>query len=210
MVADVRVQFDRRQLRAAKRIIGDMPVRLARVKGRAIRRTTTALRTRVVRAIAEDLPVKQSDLFKRGSKRRPVIESLKRGRSMGRGSPQIIEGRIEVTGERLPLGRFTPRQLKGRGVSYKVRKQGGRTKIEDGAFLVRFSSADGLTGETKSRVAVVKRRDDGGLSELRGPSVPHAAENRPDIKAILKSEGEALLLKNMQQQLDFVLSKGRA
>lgn len=168
----------------------------ARVQHNAVRRSITTVRTRIVRAVGSDLNIKKSALYQKNNNRRPIRQSFERSGGL------ITGGRVNVTGRRIPLGRFKPTQLKS-GVSYKVQKGGARKKITDGAFKATMQSGyEGVfmrAGE--SRLPLI---------QLYGPSVPQVAENRPEVQRLMQADTEKIFLDNLRKQADGLLKRGRA
>lgn len=202
MAVSTSITFNRRQVKRVERLLRDTPEQVPVVMMRALRRTGDQVRVRVVRAVADNINVQRSKLFQRGNRRRPIQQPIRATRSR-------LEEKVTVSGARLPLGRFGARQLyvKGRTrgrrpsrVTYRIDKRGPRRSITD-AFVPKLRS--GFVG-------VFRRRPGGGLQQLYGPSIPHVAEQRPQVKALLSADAGDLLEKNVDSQLDHVLSKGRA
>ena len=159
----VDVQVDRRQVRRVERMLQAVPRGAGKVFSRAINKTATAARRKIVDAVAGELAVRKGELKKRNVKLRKA-------------SYTRWAAAIQITGKRIPLARFQAKQTR-RGVSYRIRRTGGRKTIPH-AFL---AARHGLQH--------VWRRAAGGgpsglvgrmpISPRFGPSVPVAMEGIP-------------------------------
>lgn len=186
------VSIEPTSLRRARRELANVKNGIPRAISTAVRRTTDTARSRMVKAIAADLNIKQRDLFKRGASRRPVRQRFERAGSL------ITGGVVEVTGRRIPLGRFAARQTKA-GVSYKIDRGGSRKTISS-AFIPRLDS--GYQGVFKR-----KGKDRLPIVERFGPSVPHVAAKQPAIAGLMRSDALNLLNKNLDSQVDRLLKR---
>jgi len=203
MALDVSLQINKRQQRQVQRLLASVPVGMPKVMQRALRRTGDMVRVRIVRAVAGNINIAQNKLFQRGNKQRPITQPV-------RATVSNPSERIEVSGGRLPLGRFGAKQhwRKGRSggrlrkfVSYRIDKTGGRQRVE-GAFIPDLGS--GFRGVFKR-----KGRARHPLVQLFGPSVPQVAQTRPQVMALIRTDAADLLEKNVAQQVQRVLDKGR-
>lgn len=188
---NVEITFNKRQMRDVERLLRGIPKGMPKVINRAIRRTVTSVRVQMVKAIRDDVNVKQKDIFQKGNKRRPVTETLIR---KGGG---VVGGHIEVTGRRIPLSKFGATQTK-KGVAYRIDKSGGRKKIE-GAFKATMSSSH----------EGVFRRKGRSIVQLFGPSIPHVALNQAEVVRLIKYRAGEMLKKNVDSQVEYLLSKGK-
>lgn len=192
MTLSMSAEFDRAQLRKLQRDLRGIKRGVPRAISSSIKRSTSSVRSRLVKGIASNINVRQRDLFGRG-KRRAV-----RQRTFP--SPMATTGHIEVTGRRIPLSRFSARQTK-RGTSYKIDRGGGRKMIE-GAFIARMRSG---------HVGVFSRVGGGrSITELHGPSVPHVAENEPKVRRLMRVEAGEIMEHNLASQVDRLLKRSRA
>jgi len=199
------IKVDSDQLRRLRKYGADVERQLPRYVGSAILRTVRAVRTGVVNAVFEDLNVQRQKLFQAGNRRRPIRETITRhgGHPVSGSVVADSDAGNDVVGStgrfgRIPLGRFSVTQrAKRRGVSYKIRRDGGRQQISD-AWVMRMRS--GYVG--------VFKRVDGRVVQLYGPSVGHVAERRPKIKALLAGGAADILDKNVNSQIDRLIARG--
>jgi len=186
------VSIEPTSLRRARRELANIRNGLPRAISTAVRRTTDTARSRIVKAVAKDLNIKQRDLYKRGARKRPIRQKFERAGSL------ITGGVVEVTGRRIPLGRFAARQTKA-GVSYKIDRGGSRKTITSG-FIPRLDS--GYQGvfkrKGKNRLPIVERF---------GPSVPHVAAKQPAVAGLMRFDATNLLDQNLGSQVDRLLKR---
>lgn len=192
MSVEFSVEVEKRSLRRTTAELLGVRDGMPRAISGTIKRSTNTVRSRTVRALARNLGVKNSDIYKRGASRRPV-------RQFTTPQPLADTGHIQITGKRLPLSRFKPRQT-AQGVSYKVDRR-GRRRVE-GSFLLRTSS--GHLGVFRRRGPKSRK-----LVELFGPSVPHVAQNDDTVKNIVDVQAPQILEKNLASQVDRLLSRRR-
>ncbi len=205
-MAGANIQLNPRQVRELERILGRNSVGFARAKGTAIKRTLTTVRTRTVRAITSEIAIKQKAIYERNNRRKPIVEKLERHGVGG----AVSGARIEITGRRIPLGRFSPKQHWRKGktqgrvrsaVSYKIEKNGKRKRVKEDLFLVEFAS--GFKG-----IMEREGRDRLPLKMKFGPSIPQVAEDSPAMRKLINIDAGAALEKNMGSQIDRFMRKG--
>lgn len=195
------IKIDPRQVRQVRRGYRGVQEALPKAMNRAVPAAGRKARVRVVRALRQNVNIAQSKLYQRGNRRRPVRDVVYTVNGLRGYRMTIDKGRI-------PLGRFQPRQhwrnAEGSGrvrsrVSYKVRTDGGRQKIDD-AFAIAFPS--GYEG-------IFRRVGDGRLPliELHGPSVPEVAEKDGKVREAMGAQVEADLVAEVESRLDFILSR---
>lgn len=157
---------------------------------RAINRTMGSVRTVMVRAIADDLGLKQKD----------VRDALR----MQQASLSRPEAILAAKLKRIPLSDFSatgpePSRGKGRGVSYKL--AGSRSRIQN-AFIATMSS--GHRGVFVR--AVGNRRGPGPhrsqlpIRELFGPSLGHVFAKH---QAAGIARGREVLIANLKHEIEF-------
>lgn len=153
---------------------------------RAINRTMGSVRTVMVRAIADDLGLKQKD----------VRDALRMSQaSLGR--PEAV---LAAKLKRIELIDFSatgpePSRGKGRGVSYKL--SGSRSRIPN-AFIATMSS--GHRG-----VFVRKAKARLGIRQLWGPSLGHVFAKH---KAEGIARGREVLVANLKHEIEFAAGGG--
>ena len=188
----IEVKVEPESMRRVQRELAGIRNGVPRAISGAVKRTADTARSRIVKAVAGDVNIVQRHLYERNNKRRPIRQRFIRDGSM------IIGAEINVTGARIPLGRFAARQTR-QGVSYRIDKTGGRKKITD-AFIPKLSS--GYKG-------VFMRGAGRKMIQLYGPSIPHVAENRPDVQAVLNFDASNIFQKNLDSQVDRLLRRSR-
>jgi len=179
------VQIDPKQLREIRLYLKRFPKAVAKVASRAINKTATFGRTRIVRGLARALVVKQTVL-----KARHV--------TLRRASLRRLWATITTKGRRrIPLIDFKARQTK-RGVSYKIGKN-ARGKITS-AFIASMKSGHrgvfARRGKTRLRI-----------DERFGPSVMGVFERAlHDGREIIR-EANTRLASEMERQVGVLLAK---
>lgn len=185
--------IDKAQVQSARRMLKGIRNGYPRAMRDATKRTTTTVRTRIVRAVARDVNVAQNKLYQRGNKRRPIQQSV----STANGG--AATGHVSVSKGRIPLGRFASRQhwkagkTQGRvrtRVSYRIDKGGRRATIKD-AFQIEFSS--GFVGVFAGWKSRGKRRRIKAIDQKFGPSVPGVAEGLPAVQGLIRNGAGELL-----------------
>lgn len=192
----VQVQLDERRLKRIERSLRDVPFGMEKAISRAINKVAVAARTLILRMITGQIAVTQRDLRRRSIRLRKA--------SFGK-----LFAVVSVRGGRIPLSRFGARQTR-RGVTYRIRKTGGRSRI-DGAFLATMPG--GHTG------VFLRRADEsqpGGrvrrlpIDEKFGPSVPEVFTN---IREVLSGTFERLLGERLDgevtTQVNLILTRHR-
>ncbi|MGB0768769.1 MAG: hypothetical protein ACPGYV_13795, partial [Phycisphaeraceae bacterium] len=100
-------------------------------------------------------------------------------------------------------GKRTIRGRRHAGASYRIGAQ-GRTKAQ-GLFVAEFASGK---RRVYARVGKGRKLSGDGVAERFGPSVPHAAGNRPEVQAELNTKAAERLLKEANSQLDRLIARG--
>ena len=214
MAAGIEVRVDKEQLLRLTQELEKLPRGLDTVLYRALNKVGVAARTDVVRRIAADLNVRQSELKKRNV-------------SLTRAARKRLFVLLRISGARIPLIRFRSRQMM-QGVKAKVRKAGS-AKLYPGAFqespgprrgagksgrptTMPDSSHKGVfkrTGRWKIATKghyVGKRRE--VITELRGPSVPLVMLRVRELaRAALEARLGDKLLAEVDSQARMLLEK---
>jgi len=182
------VAVNQRQWKEIRRLLADVPKAVPRVLTRSINKVGVAARTKIVRRVAAEVNVKQKDLRRRNI-------------SLVKANFRTLLERIRIIGRRIPVIRFGARQTK-RGVSYRIKRGGGRKKIA-GAFKATMDS--GHEGVFVRRGA--KRLP---IVQQYGPSVPAVVEGIDELAAaMLDREIHERLDREITTQVGLVLERRR-
>lgn len=179
---------------------------LPRARHFATRRTLTHTRTQASRIIRGDLPIRASDLYRKGDQRRRPLRQSER-----RGATGLVDGgAVRVVGPRLALGRFQAKQHYRRGrpsaVSYRLRKGRGRTRVTKDLFVATMPS--GYTG--------VFQRDRQGrrgatgrvrLVEKYGPSVAHVLERQAAGRRLIQRGVSQYYVARMEHEVNALIDR---
>ena len=202
-VMEIDISTDRAAMRRVQRALSAIKRGAPRAIHSATRTTLRNIRTVVVRSTAKDIGVPQKAVFRRGSRSNPIQEIAYREQGRWITSGEVVaesvrgeEGQAKGSGRgRIRLGRLNPRDLKRGGVSYRL---GGESRRISDAFLIEKGGFRG-----------VFRREHGRMFQLHGPSVAHAAQNRPEVRKLVNGQAAQLYEKNINSQLDRFLKKAR-
>lgn len=184
----VEIKIDEPQLRQVRQTLAGIPKAMPRVISRAINRTISPAKTAVSRGIRQEVNIKAGDLNKKIK-----VEKATFGK---------WEGRIKLSTKRIPLEDFGAKQT-AKGVSYKIKKAGGRKVISSG-FIATMAS--GHTG-------VFKRKGKTRLpiQEKFGPSIGIVFKRANRLVQKVTADAYKNLEKNIDSQIRFILSrKGQA
>jgi hypothetical protein len=201
MPVSATIQFDKAQLADAERLLADVKNGLPRAMRGAIKRTGNTIKSKTVKAITSELNLKQKDInIKEGQKAHRYG-----GVRLSIARPEGLSGRVSVTGQRIPLYRFGAKELGNKrnpkGVRYQVGKNDAKKTVR--AFIAPMKS--GHIG-----VFMRMKKPRFPINEYFGPSIPHAAEKRPEMKSLLAFEAGDMLNKNFASQIDYLVSKRKA
>lgn len=183
------VTVNKQQMREAKRLLADTPRAMPKIITRSVNKVAVKARTRIVRRVASEITVKQKDLRSRNVKLKKANYTTQ-------------TATISITGKRIPLIQFRAKQTK-KGVTYKIKKTGGRKKIPH-AFITAMDSGHRGAFRRKgtSRLPIV---------ELFGPSIPAAMENIAELaKRTMNREIGTNLHNEINRQVGLVLERRRA
>jgi len=167
---------------------------------RAVNRTLATVKTHTVRALAQEV----------GLRNRDVELSI----AITRATARILIGVLRVTGRRLPIGAFAPRQTRI-GVSYRLPK--GRGLIPSGFIATMKSGHRGVfrraeaAGPLRVRRSGARRPPAAGILmvprlpiiEQFGPSLPHAFVSA-GISAQMERLATAELEKHGHHEIDWI------
>ena len=159
----------------------------AKAVARGMNRTIQSAQTLSVRAIAEDLGIAQKEV-------RKTMALRKANRTR-------LEASLTSTGRRIPLIAFRargpePSRGKGKGVRYRL--PGGRG-IAPHAFIATMKTGHRGVFQRKGPARRLP------IAELRGPSVPRVF--RKQIDDAIQAKADAALVKNVQHEIEYLLSK---
>ncbi len=197
---DIEVKVNKRQLRKVEQMLAHIPRGLNKVVSRGINKVAVSTRKKIVDKITSELNIGKGELKKRNMKL--LKASYTKWRAL-----------LTIFGRRIPLVKFISRKqiaLGGlkRGISYKIGKKGGTTRIRHG-FLARARF---------DRLGAYVRAEEGGkrvgrlpIIELHGPSVPEVFDNIQEFsKALLERDIAAKLAKELETQVGVLIEQEAA
>ena len=182
----VEITMNKRQWRKLQLTLRSIPGGLPRVLSRAINDTTRKLRIRTAELLAEELGF-------------PLAE-VKRGVQVTeRATFRHWQGRVSITGKRIPLIAFGARQ-RARGVSYKIGTSA--RKVLAGSFIATMPG--GHRGVFMRRGAARLP-----IAERFGPSIMGIVEQGKGQRIAERVEQESgdLLERNIDRQVAYVLER---
>lgn len=205
----VAISAEPKRLTSVLADLAGIPKGVEQALSRALNKVGTSARVHIVRTIASEINVKQSEL-----RRRNVKET--------RATYRRLVYRIIISGRRIPLRRFLARQT-ARGVSYSIRS-GSRTVLEhsfmtdragrplkmptghQGVFMRYRGGA--RTSPRYSRLRKERSYRHGlPIAEKFGPSVPAAMENAPELaQTVLNQKISSDLGEEIHTQVGLVLA----
>lgn len=218
VIADVAI--DPKQIAAYQRDMRGIARELPRAISAATRRVTDAARARIVQGVREDLNVQSQKLYQRGNRRRPIWEILTRVGGL------VVAGRVTVAGQydataapvsakegigRIPMaaGRFAVKALKRGGISYQILRQGARERLTTPDETYNMTAPFMAKMRSGFVAAFRRRRDSGKIALLHGPSVPHVAQRRPAIKALLRTEARRMYDAQVRHEVEYRIARHR-
>lgn len=176
------VKFEDHKLNQVEQVLKEIPRALPRVMSRSLNRTAQQARTEVSRSLSRRIGLRVKDVRSR------VI--------LQKASYSNWRSAVKISGKRLPLIRFKPKQTRT-GVTYKF----GRSRIlVHHAFLATMPS--GHTG-------VFRRKTTARLpiTELRGPSLGQVFTDAQAEANRIYRQSLARLEKNIMDQVNLILAK---
>ncbi|MCK4340287.1 MAG: phage tail protein [Phycisphaerae bacterium] len=208
----ITVRPDEQQYRRLNELFERFPREVPKVTARAANRTATKVRTLILRAITKTINVKRKDITGHMHTFGGVTV-----RKATWSHPVAL---VRVTGRRIPLYRFgarakakrnvrmsdlrTRRRIKRRvsgGVYYRIRR-GQARRLLVGAFIATMRT--GHVGVFKRKSPSVRRLP---IIELRGPSIPHVAEQSGELKRALKMDLSDLFMQRLDHEIGRVLER---
>lgn len=187
----VEIKFDERKLKAVERQVRGIPGGMKRIMPRAINRTATTARARTARKIAGQVKVK--------------VSTAKKGVSIIKARQDRWRATLRITSRRIPLIQFGARQTQ-KGVSYQISKSTGRKSIKS-AFIQTMPITGAAQEYGHRGVFMRKGKARFPIRELFGPSIGIVFEQAGQIAAETMAETGAELEKNIDSQVQFLLSR---
>lgn len=183
-MADITLQFDEAQLKALQVEMRGWPKGLQKAMSLSINDTTKQIRGQMASDLTKTINMKRRDVV-------PLIS-----RTFARVSKLSANVHMKESA-RVPLVKFGGRQTT-RGVSYKIKKSGGRERIPT-AFgpEVPKLNKQVYRREGKPRLPIVK---------LHGPSAAVAFIGE-ELDKKTEIDADALLFKNLNRRVRFLLLK---
>ena len=182
----VEIKFDERQLRRIELMLRGIPKALPQVISRAINRTASPAKTDISKEIREEI----------NATAKRVNERL----ILKKATYQNWVASIHISRRRLPLMAFGAKQT-ATGVSYQIKKGGGRKTIKSAFTATMMSGHEG----------VFKRKGEARfpIAEKFGPSIGMVFESSESLISRITAKANEMLKHNIDSQLDYVLSLGR-
>lgn len=181
------IEINKAQLKRVELMLRGMPRAMPGVLSRAVNRTAISARTQINKEIRQEINIKAADLNEK-----LILEKAKQN------YPVAV---IKMSRKRIPVMDFGAKQT-AKGVSYKIKKQGGRQTIKS-AFITTMPET-GHTGVFKrwgkTRLPIV---------ELKGPSIGEVFKRGPALIKRITQQAYKNLGHNIESQLDYVLGRSR-
>lgn len=206
----IEIKVDKAKLRNIERMLAGVPKAMPRVISRGINRTISPAKTQISRGIRQEINIKSGDLNKKIKVDKATFAKW--------------EGRIILSTKRIPLEDFGAKQT-AKGVSYKIKKSGGRQVIESG-FIATMTNVSGEkisthrgVFTTKAFTHRVKKKNKTGtgyytselpIQEKFGPSIGVAFERAGWLVKKVQDDATKNLEKNIDSQVRFLLSRRKA
>lgn len=147
---------------------------------RGLNRTAQGAQTDAVRAVAENMKIRQA--------------AVRKAIRIAKANSTLLQAEVVATGRRIPLIEFKARQTK-RGVTYDL--GGGRQRIPSGFITIVGAGHVGVFARKgKARLPI---------QEKFGPSIPKVFANQAIMDAI-RTRAEADLEKNVAHEIEYLLS----
>ncbi len=196
----IEVVVNRGQIQALRRLLREIPRDVPKVINRALNKVAKSTHVKILRKISGEYAVSQRVL-----KEKNVF--------LTRSNYKNLRAIIKIKGRRISLLAFKAKQLK-KGVSYKIKKKGGRKTV--------YGFMESPPGSGKATVmpnpigpghrGVFKRRGRKRkpIVELFGPSIPAAFQNIQEFTAgTLEKEIGNKLGKELMVQAGLMLQRKR-
>jgi len=187
-MADVQVKFDERQLKRIRRMLRETPGKIRRVVPAAINRTARTTRTQLSRDMRQEVNVS--------------ARHIKRSLPLSKARGDYWSAQIDISDRRIPLIGFSGARQTRKGVSYRIRKSGGRSLVES-AFI--------QTMPQSGHKGVYKRRGPARLpiDELHGPSLAVLWQDMPALASRVHDFAGRKLQDNIDSQIARFLARKR-
>ena len=192
----IEVVVNRGQMRALRAMLREIPRDVPKVLTRALNKVAKSTHVKILRRISSEYAVSQRDL-----KEKNVF--------LIRANYKNLKAIIRIKGRRIQILAFKAKQLK-KGVSYKIKKKGGRKTVY--AFMESPPGSKQSTTMASGHRGVFKRRGKSRLPivELYGPSVPAIFQNVQEFAAnTFQREIGNKLGKEMMVQAGLMLQRKR-
>lgn len=200
----IEIKYNEDKLRRIERLVRGIPGAMGRMVPRAINRTATTARANAARNIADQIKLPVSTIKK-------SIKILKAKRNCWLGS-------LLVSSRRLPLIVFGARELKKKGVSYKISKTSPRKRLPSAFILTMPKRGEkqkkGHRGvfmrKRKAAESAGRRKGRLPIRELFGPSLGMIFNEAGMVANKTMFQAGKDLDKNLYSQLDLILSRASA
>jgi hypothetical protein len=197
---NVTLKVDKGQVAAVMKRLGDLSDQTPKAISTAINKTLPHLRTGIKNAAAKEILLPKNE----------ILHTMK----VIKASPKNISGRIYIHRKNIPLMRFKPRQTDA-GVEVRVRTSG--PTVIPHAFIATMPT--GHTGVfVRGQPGHREKRTKNGktyttqlpIKELRAPTVVDVLTEKPQTLQAVRDDAQAALNKNLDSQVDWLLSRGHA
>jgi hypothetical protein len=188
---DLEIRVDEKRLREIQRMLADIPKALPKVMSRAINKTATSVRAKMVRDISSKIALKQKEIREDISIRKATYSRW--------------QASVNLSRHRHGLIRFGARQTRT-GVSYRIDKARGRKTIPH-AFIATMNNAENVWVRVKG--------DDGKLvgrfpvRRLKGISIGEAWRRSAPMVMSGYAHAQETLEKNIDSQIKLLLARAQ-
>ena len=183
---DVEIKLDEAKFNRLKWLLAEVSRGLPRVVSRSLNRTATSARAQTTRELGAEVNVRQ----------KTIRERIK----LSRATYRHWQATLSIGLRRISLISFIGTHQTKKGVTYRIGKNMYR-KLVPSAFIQTIRRT-GYPGVLKR---MTKRRKP--LAWLRGPSLGQVFEKGSTILADVQQSSGALLEKNIDDQVEFVLRR---
>lgn len=196
MAGLVDIKFDERKLRRIEKQLGGFKGKLPRVMSRSINKTLTSARVQATNEITQKVNLKKTR-----AKRAMVLTKATFAR---------WAGKIHFQKRRIRIIAFGARETK-KGVTYKIRKTGGR-KLIPGAFKATVRGGQraentGIFARKFRKGSRSERVDRWPIIQQRGPSMGSLFKENANIRGDVVEGAEKNLIKFIAAQVKLILEK---
>jgi hypothetical protein len=156
------IQISKSQLKRLNKFLQRYPKAAPKIISRSINKTATTARTDISRDVNKTYSLK--------------VGAIKKMIRLFRATRRRWRADLKLANYRIPLKQFSARQIKS-GVSYKIKKSGGRKKIY--AFIAKMPSGhEGVFMRAGSEGNYVPRLP---INEKHGPSLSAIFDREPGL-----------------------------